>query len=241
MTAHADLRYYEAASPHSPGERLLIWARDRIYRDFLRLVGPRPGDRILDVGVSDVITDGSNLLERLYPHPQNITAVGLGEGSDFRDAYPDVAYRRILAGEPLPFADAAFDIAVSNAVVEHVGDRDAQRAFVAELARVARTVFLTAPNRWFPVEHHTGLPLAHYHRATFAAACRLTGKSLWLDPSELMLTGLGDLAAAAPAGRKIRYGYTGLPLGPVSSNLYLVIGAADQRCEDRSALDQSCG
>lgn len=54
-------------------------------------------------------------------------------------------------------------------MIEHVGSREAQKAFVAELARVAKVVFLTAPNRWFPVEHHTGLPLAHYHPATFAA------------------------------------------------------------------------
>lgn len=221
-----DARYYEAAAPHSPGERLLIWARDRIYRDFVRVLQPGPDDRILDVGVSDVVTDGANLLERLYPHPENITAAGLGEGSDFRAAYPRVSYRRIVAGEPLPFADGAFDIAVSNAVIEHVGSREAQKAFVAELARVARRVFLTAPNRWFPVEHHTGLPLAHYHPTTFAAGCRLTGKTLWLDPAELILTGPADLRAAAPEGRAVDVGYTGLPLGGFSSNLYLSVGHA---------------
>jgi len=94
---------------------------------------------------------------------------------------------------------------------------------VAELSRVAKTVFLTAPNRWFPIEHHTALPLAHYHPATFAAGCRLTGKELWLDPAELILTGPADLRAAVPAGRKAAFGYTGLKLGPFSSNIYMVL------------------
>lgn len=222
-----DARYYDAAPPNSTGERLLIWARDRIFRDFMRLVAPSPTDRILDVGVSDVVTDGANLIERLYPHRRNITAVGLGEGGDIRQAYPGVEYRRITAGSALPFADGAFDVAVSNAVIEHVGSRTAQKAFMAELTRVAKTVFVTAPNRWFPVEHHTGLPFFHYQASTFAAACRLTGKTLWLDPSELILTSLDDLRAVAPKGRRITSGFTGLPLGPFSSNLYVLIEPVD--------------
>ena len=65
-------------------------------------------------------------------------------------------------GEPLPFRDGEFDVVFSNAVVEHVGSRTAQAAFVGELCRVGKSFFITTPNRWFPVEHHTGLPLLHY-------------------------------------------------------------------------------
>ncbi|MEZ5099656.1 MAG: methyltransferase domain-containing protein [Thermoleophilia bacterium] len=61
-----------------------------------------------------------------------------------------------------PFADGAFDLYVSNAVVEHVGAEAAQRRFVHEAVRVAGSVFLTTPNRWFPLEVHTRLPLVHW-------------------------------------------------------------------------------
>ena len=220
-----DARYYEATAPKSLSERVLVWAREAMYRDFERLMAPKPTDRILDVGVSDVINDGANMLEWRYPYRQNITAAGLGEGAQFREAYPEAAYRQIRPGETLPFRDQQFDIVVSNAVIEHTGSREAQKAFVAELSRVAKAVFLTAPNRWFPIEHHTALPLAHYHPATFAAGCRLTGKGLWLDPAELILTGPADLRAAAPKGRKAIFGYTGLWLGPFSSNIYMVLRA----------------
>jgi len=66
-------------------------------------------------------------------------------------------------GRELPFADGEFDRGFSNAVVEHVaGGRDGQRLFVHELCRVARRVFVTTPNRWFPLEVHTLLPFVHW-------------------------------------------------------------------------------
>jgi len=74
-----DEQYYEVAAPRSWGERLAVVARDRIYADILRHCRPASDETILDVGVSDVVTDAANMLERKYSHPERITAVGLGE------------------------------------------------------------------------------------------------------------------------------------------------------------------
>jgi SAM-dependent methyltransferase len=57
-------------------------------------------------------------------------------------------------GERLPFRAQAFDLVLSNEVIEHVTD-DAQA--VAEMVRVTRPggrIVLFAPNRWYPVEQH---------------------------------------------------------------------------------------
>jgi SAM-dependent methyltransferase len=62
----------------------------------------------------------------------------------------------------LPFADGEFDIVFSNAVIEHVGGRERQRGLVSEAIRVGRRVFITTPNRRFPVEVHTRLPFVHW-------------------------------------------------------------------------------
>jgi SAM-dependent methyltransferase len=63
---------------------------------------------------------------------------------------------RILnaAAEDLPFADGAFDVVLSNEVIEHVADDvRAAREMVRVLARNGRIV-LFCPNRWYPVEQH---------------------------------------------------------------------------------------
>jgi SAM-dependent methyltransferase len=216
-----DEEYYQVAPPRSLGERLAIAARDRIYDDMLRHCRPDRNAMILDVGVSDVVTDAANMLERKYPDPGRITAAGLGEGLAFRAAYPKVAYRRIKANRRLPFADKVFDIAVSNAVLEHVGSEANQAAFVRELVRVAKCVFISVPNRYFPVEHHTMIPLLHFWRVGFEVACRLLGKAEWADEKNLILMSWRGLAALAPAGTAPAIGHTGIALGPFSSNLFL--------------------
>jgi len=218
-----DRRYYEATKPRSVGERLTVAARERIYRDFIRLMRPSASDTVLDVGASDVVNDAANVLERTYPHADRITAVGLGEAKAFQASFPNVAYQQIRPNAPLPFADKSFDIATSNAVLEHVGSPESQVKFVSELTRVASRVFITVPNRLFPVEHHTGIPLLHYWRGSFALACGALGKREWLDPANLILMSRGRLTELAPQGRLAQAGHTGLRLGPFSSNLFLAI------------------
>ena len=194
-----------------------------VSRDFIRHCRPGRDDTILDVGVSDYISDGANMLERKYPHRSRITAAGLGQADEFRAAFPDVDYVRIERGRPLPFADKAFDIATSNAVLEHVGSRDGQFRFVAELVRVARKVFVSVPNRYFPVEHHTSLPFLHWTDATFRWACRAAGKTKWTSREELTLMSRRRLRSLVPPGAAFKLGYTGLKLGPFSSNIFLFL------------------
>ncbi|MCW7546054.1 class I SAM-dependent methyltransferase [Aurantimonas litoralis] len=147
----------------------------------------------------------------------------MGVGDDFRKTYPQTPYTRIAPEKPLPFDDGTFDVATSNAVLEHVGSRENQRRFISELCRVAHTVFLTVPHRYFPVEHHTALPILHYSDTSFAVACRLIGKTYWLDETNLILMSKQHLTSLAPVNSKI--GYTGLRIGPFSSNLYLFLDA----------------
>jgi SAM-dependent methyltransferase len=184
-------------------------SRRRKLRLFLDEIRPTEGTTVLDVGVDEIGFGAAggqsgctthNFFEELYPWPGRVTALGLHEGAGFRARYPSVRY---VQGDAcaLPFPDDAFDVVFSNAVIEHVGDRERQRAFVSEALRVGGRVFLTTPNRWFPVELHTRLPLVHLLPERLAhRAYRLTGKQ-WATENHLL--GPAELRRLFPAPVRI--------------------------------------
>ena len=148
-------------------DSISLRSRERKLRLFLQELRPTADTTVLDVGADEVgfgEGDGCatmNFFEELYPWPERITALGLHDGAGFRARYPRIPY---VQGDAcaLPFGDGAFDIVFSNAVIEHVGGHDRQRQFVSEAIRVGRRVFITTPNRRFPIEVHTRLPLVHW-------------------------------------------------------------------------------
>jgi len=186
-------------------------SRRRKLQLFLDLLEPGPETTVVDVGVTDApFGSGStdNFFEALYPWPERITGVGRTELERFSAAFPQV--RAVRAdGRDLPFRTAEFDLAFSNAVVEHVaGGREGQRQFVHEVCRVARRVFVTTPNRRFPLEVHTLLPFVHW--LPKGPRERLLPFDDVLDPLAAK-----DLAALFPYSvRVINTGMTLIAIGP---------------------------
>ena len=186
--------------------RISLRSRERKLERFLRELSPGPETTVIDVGVTDApfgAGSADNFFEALYPWPERITAVGRTELDRFAAAFPSV--RAVRAdGRSLPFVDGEFDLGFSNAVVEHVaGGREGQRQFVHELCRVARGVFVTTPNRWFPLEVHTLLPFVHWLPAP--ARARLIPFDDVLDP-------LGPRAFASLFPYSVRVVNTGMSL-----------------------------
>jgi len=98
--------------------------RERKYNLFLEIVKPSEFDQILDVGFSNIeYSPVDNFLEKNYPHPANITALGIDADDLFKQRYPEVRTVR-YDGCKFPFNDGQFNIGWSNAVIEHVGDED---------------------------------------------------------------------------------------------------------------------
>ena len=123
-----------------------------------------------------------------------------------RRLYPGVRFVQADARD-LPFADGSYDFVHSSAVIEHVGSHARQTAFLRELWRVARRgLFITTPNRWFPIEVHTVLPLVHYlPPSTFRAILRRLGRDFFADEANCNLMSRRTLAHAAQSGRRRQF------------------------------------
>jgi len=175
--------------------------RRRMFDAFLAAAAIVPDETILDVGVtSDQTYSHSNYLEAWYPHKGRITAAGIDDATFLEHLYPGLRYVE-ADGRDLPFPDRAFDHVHSSAVLEHVGSRGNQVKFLSELWRVTRrSLFVTTPNRGFPIEFHTVLPLVHWlPAAAFRAFLRQTGREFFAEEANLNLMAAADLRRAAKA------------------------------------------
>ena len=172
-----------------------------MYDKFIAAFAPESTQTILDVGVTCNESYAlDNYLEALHPWKERITAVGIEDGGHLERLYPGVRFVRVDPG-PLPFPDNSFDIVHASAVIEHVGNRRRQGEFLAELWRVARLgIFVTTPNRWFPVEFHTVLPLVHWlPPALFRSVLAVLRKDFYAREENLNLLSSRSLRAAAAA------------------------------------------
>jgi hypothetical protein len=214
--------YYQDGLRLPLARRVMLRARRAMLRHFLQAMAPTPATSVLDFGVSDTAGEDGNFLEQSYPWPARITAAGIGSGAAFRRAFPAVGFATLRPGAPLPFGDGSFDIGYSNATLEHLGSDEERSRVLGELLRVARRCYVTVPNRWFPVEHHTGLPLLHYAPALFRRALRGGALSIWADPANLEFLSRRSLRQLGrSSGREFRVAWVGLRCGGLSSNLAL--------------------
>jgi len=193
------------SSGNLPGP-LLRWkdatalrARQKMFGHFDRVIPTDGTSRVLDVGVTpEQAITSNNFFEDLYPWKDRITATSIEDASFLETEYPGLRFVQ-TDGVSLPFEDGEFDVVFSSAVLEHVGSREQQGRFLRELLRVGRRFFATTPNRWFPVDLHTGLPFIHWMpQSIHQAALRRIGMDFWASTDNLNLLGAASLIDLFP-------------------------------------------
>jgi hypothetical protein len=188
---------------------LLLRIREEVFQTFVATFRPSPAQTVLDVGVSADDHPSSNHLEKRYPHTERICGLSVGHFPELRAQFSGMT---LVQGDAraLPFADGSFDFVYSHAVIEHVGSRVQQARFLAEALRVARYgICVTTPNRWHPIETHTGLPFLHFLPAPLHHRLyRLLGKDMYASEQTLHLMGARTLRRlvreAQPNGAIVR-------------------------------------
>ena len=100
----------------------------------------------------------------------------------------------LVEGTCLPFKDESFDMVLTNHVIEHVGDEEAQVNHLAEVRRVMKpdgVGYLAVPNRWMLVEPHYKLAfLSWLPRAWRTTYLRAMGKGERYDCEPLQMKSL---------------------------------------------------
>lgn len=135
--------------------------------------------RVLEIGCGSGVI--ASTLKRMGAPDLEVHAVDVVDSRLTQDGFEF----RLVEGTTLPYDDDAFDVVITNHVIEHVGDIDAQLHHLSEIRRVLRKdgrVYLAVPNAWRLVEPHFRLPfLSWLPRRLADRYVRATGKGTHYD------------------------------------------------------------
>lgn len=141
--------------------------------------------QLLEIG-----TGSGGIAHWFAHHPELRCDVAAVDVCDKRQLHDGYAFQ-LVEGTELPFTDASFDVAISNHVIEHVGNAEAQMRHLGELRRVLKldgVGYLAVPNRWMLTEPHYRLKflswLPHRWRTPYL---RWRGKGDFYDCEPLQL------------------------------------------------------
>jgi SAM-dependent methyltransferase len=191
-------------------DRLSARSRAAKFRILSHLIDGLPSPNVLDLGGQ---IDSVSPLLRVLPEGASVTVLNLAvEHLDrIRRIHPGM---RVVAGDGcrLPFPDGSFDLVYCNAVIEHLRSAEAQFQMAREIQRIGRAWFVTTPNRWFPFEFHTRLPLVSWlpaslmHRAAHVCSYDHMRQryATGIDQSELRLLSARPLRRMFPTARIVK-------------------------------------
>jgi hypothetical protein len=138
-------------------QKVFVIFRRRRMKWFYTIFRPSEKTLLLDIGGAPNTWIAESRPDARFP----VTLVNLRFPDP--DARTDSRFTPIDADATnLPFADASFDIAFSNSVIEHMTTWERQRAFAAEARRVAKKLWIQTPARSFPLEPHVLAPFFQY-------------------------------------------------------------------------------
>ena len=144
-------------------KKIILDARENFFKHFIHFTEYNDNQSLLDIGTTPSFDIEQNIILEKTKNNRNITCLSDQDCSILEKKYPNIKDFIIGDGTNTNFKDMSFDIVHSNATIEHVGSYNDQISFIKEASRISKNhVFIQTPNRFYPIDFHTNLPLIHW-------------------------------------------------------------------------------
>lgn len=145
--------------------------------------------RLLDFGC------GSGAIASYFGNPSGpCCEVDAVDVVDVREQLQFYRFSRLEVNNSVPVEGGSFNIILSNHVLEHVGERSAQVAYLKEIRRLlapSGVGYLALPNRWMLVEPHYRIPFLSWLPSSWRSPyLRASGRGAEYDCTPLSMSEL---------------------------------------------------
>ena len=206
-------------------KKKLLENREKIFKIFHNKINYNNEMSFLDVGTTANTEKNHNLILQKTLNNKNITCLSNQDCSLLKKRFPNVKDFIIGDGCDNQLDDNTYDIVYSNATIEHVGSYDNQKLFISECVRVAKkNIFITTPNRYFPLDFHTKIPFIHMlPKLIHRKILNFFGYSFFANEENLNLLSKKDLIDYCEKLEIKNYKIISYKLFFITSNLILII------------------
>ena len=206
-------------------QRITVNARKEFFNLFICNNDYSTNKKIIDIGTTPSLEEEQNIFLEKVKENRNITCFSNQDCKILRKKYENIESILIGDGKNTKLDDNSFDIAHSNATIEHVGSFDNQVSFVRELVRISKeSVFIQTPNRFYPMDFHTILPFFHWlPKKIHRKILKYFKLEFYSDEKNLNLLSINDLKKICKILNIRKYKILKYRLFFLTSNLILII------------------
>lgn len=198
--------------------------RDEIFEILKKNFKLYKSTKILDVGTTPSLEPHENMIINKFKWKKNISCLSNQSLKKLKYQYPLTSFFR-GDGRKMRFKKNKFDIVFSSATLEHVGSNKNQSKFINECYRVSKNlIFITTPNRNYPIDFHTRLPFIHlFPKKIHRGILKFFGENYLSKESNLNLLTEKDLISICKTNKINNFKILKVKLFFFVSNLILII------------------
>ena len=144
-------------------KKIITSARNKFFNIFKDTTEYSDDKSVIDIGTTPSLDVEHNIFLEKTKNNHKITCLSNQNCEILKKKYPNLKEIVVGDGKKTNLPDNSFEIVHSNATIEHVGSLENQLLFVKECLRISeKYVFIQTPNRFYPIDFHTTLPLIHW-------------------------------------------------------------------------------